>query len=323
MLSKKEMAIRREYLGGSEIHHLFSEKPYGCVRRLWFDKTGIEPDYPEAQNSHMARGTGLEPTVLKMLRKKYRDWKLTKPRPKVGLDGFSRASVDVLATPLPRGWETQPCLMEIKCPSVYNYRKILKSGEVTSAWLLQVQHYLGIYEDCDHAIVAMFSAENWDLTTFKVERDSRLIDIIRKRVSSFFENITKAPEGVEVGDVRCSECVYAVKCGREGHPVLDVEGVQNMENDPAYVKAVEGYREAKGIATAAEAEAEKYKSTLKTLLSGNQRIFGRGYTVSWSQKNSLDTKRMILDYEIDKAKYERPGQPFVTIRSNARKTAEI
>ena len=323
MLSKKELAARREYIGGSEIHHLFSEKPYGCVKRLWYDKAGIEPDYPETSNGHMQRGTGLEPVVLKMLRKLYKDWKLTKPKPVVGLDGFSRASVDVLATPLPRGWETAPCIIEIKCPSVYNYRKIIKEGNVPAYWLFQVQHYLGIYTDCSHAILAMFSAEDWNLTTFRIERDERLIGITRDRVRLFFENLTKVPEGVEVGDARCAECVYSVKCGREGHQVLDVEGRQDMENDPAYIKAVEGYKEAKAVMAAGEAEAEQHKDTLRKLLSDNQKIFGRGYTVSWSQKSSLDTKRMITDFEIDRTKYERLGTPFVLIRSSTRKDAEI
>ena len=50
-------------LGGSDIHHLFYEKPYGCSRKLWYEKTSQQPDYPVIASNIMKRGNKLEQLI--------------------------------------------------------------------------------------------------------------------------------------------------------------------------------------------------------------------------------------------------------------------
>lgn len=57
---------RRTGIGGSDIASLLQpflkeDVKYGCRRRLWYDKSGIEPDYPQDDTGPMELGRILEP----------------------------------------------------------------------------------------------------------------------------------------------------------------------------------------------------------------------------------------------------------------------
>src|SRR5947207_15926871 len=54
---------RRLGLGGSDMSDLFQIEPYGCQRRLWFDKRNTPPDYPPEATLAMQRGTELEDII--------------------------------------------------------------------------------------------------------------------------------------------------------------------------------------------------------------------------------------------------------------------
>src|SRR5262245_38151315 len=53
---EKFLEQRKLGIGGSDVAHLFNEPPYGCSRRLWLEKRGIPPDYPESPTDIMERG---------------------------------------------------------------------------------------------------------------------------------------------------------------------------------------------------------------------------------------------------------------------------
>ena len=60
--AKREQFLkeRAEILGGSDMVHLLGLEPFGCQRRLCYDKSGIEPDFPEETNADMRRGAAYE-----------------------------------------------------------------------------------------------------------------------------------------------------------------------------------------------------------------------------------------------------------------------
>jgi len=57
------LAERRLGCGGSEIHHIYNDKPFGCRLRLWYEKVGIPPDFPQQYNSLLDYGLYLEPWI--------------------------------------------------------------------------------------------------------------------------------------------------------------------------------------------------------------------------------------------------------------------
>jgi hypothetical protein len=60
MLTLKQIAERKKAIGGSDIPHLVGLEPFGCQRRLWYDKKGVPEDFPQQTNRHMKRGSAME-----------------------------------------------------------------------------------------------------------------------------------------------------------------------------------------------------------------------------------------------------------------------
>src|SRR5437773_9144411 len=54
---------RRLGIGASDMSDLFQIEPYGCQRRLWYDKRGTMPDYPPEETLAMQRGSELEKII--------------------------------------------------------------------------------------------------------------------------------------------------------------------------------------------------------------------------------------------------------------------
>lgn len=55
---------RSTAIGGSDVQHLLSLPPYGCKRRLWYDKKGVKADFPFLGNRHTRRGQLIEPLAI-------------------------------------------------------------------------------------------------------------------------------------------------------------------------------------------------------------------------------------------------------------------
>ena len=56
MITKEQLEARREYIGGSDAHHILGLEPYGCERYLWYDKTRQAPDYDTFNEDLLKRG---------------------------------------------------------------------------------------------------------------------------------------------------------------------------------------------------------------------------------------------------------------------------
>ena len=58
--------VRKTGFGGSDAHHYANIEPYGCARRVVYDKMGVPADYPFTGNNHTERGIWLEPIVAEL-----------------------------------------------------------------------------------------------------------------------------------------------------------------------------------------------------------------------------------------------------------------
>ncbi len=55
---------RTGFIGGSDLGSIVNAPPYGCARKLWYQKRAVEPDYEVPFRGHLLRGVKLEPLIV-------------------------------------------------------------------------------------------------------------------------------------------------------------------------------------------------------------------------------------------------------------------
>lgn len=316
MLTKKELKIRRQFIGGSDVPSILNLE-YGCALNLWYDKRGMPEDYPILNNHHMERGNALEPVVINLLKKKFK-YKIDKVMPKVSpIYPFMRGSIDGLIIAKGKEYLKEPVVLEIKCPSMNNFLKIKKEG-ISQSWIVQAQHYCAVW-DVKMVLFAIFNTELWELLTFEVNRDDELINGLIEKEEAFWKMVTEgpAPEPLPEGDKRCKKCTRRKTCGRD--EIIEEanfsEDELDVSNNAEFKEAIEEYLNAKEVKEEAELIIESSKERLDKILGNNKKMRGFGHQV-WRQQNIyLDTKTLFAEHpEIDKNKYTKLGKIFINIR---------
>jgi len=202
-------ADRRRGIGGSDVADVLSLPPYGCAARLFDEKKGITPDYPESYNPHMERGKALEDVAAREY-EKVEEVTTIKCYPQSNeVHPWMRGNIDRVimdATGNPAG------VLEIKCPARRTFLSLKKEG-LPEAWILQMQHYLYVY-DLNWGAFGILWAEGWEFIHFRVERDDQLIFQLIEREREFWEMVThgRRPERLPEGDARCRRCNRRVTC---------------------------------------------------------------------------------------------------------------
>lgn len=170
-------------LGGSDIHHLFNSEPYGCARKLWYEKTEQKSDYPVVASNVMKRGNKLE----QLIRDEYSEITERKIR---------RVNRMITNERLP--WAMCHLDAEIvtiddrgtgilECKSVGRpmYYKIKDDG-IPDSWIFQMQHYL-LTTDRKWGSYAILWADNWEFIHFDIEADKELQHSIIEAGENFGE----------------------------------------------------------------------------------------------------------------------------------------
>lgn len=297
---------RKGFIGGSDTHHIFNLLPYGCARRLWYEKRGIEPDYLPQENYHMKRGKFFEPIVAKLYEKQ--TGKKTRRVKQIVCKEFpfivGHLDRAILAEP---NQNNSP--LEIKCPSLRNFAKIKREG-VPEGYVLQVHHYLGLL-NADYGSYAIFSAETTELLTFDVPRNQKLIDTILQAEIEFWEKVQKAiePDRLPIADKRCQTCHWRITC--QGItlelPIGEAVARPDLEN------LVQDYAQARTILNEAEEYFEETKNGLKAKLGDTQVADVAGTTIYYKQIESerwnlkrLETERPELTKDYKQKTISRP-----------------
>ena len=211
---KADVKDRTRGIGGSDIHHLFSLKPYGCARNLWYEKTGVEADYPFFGNNATKRGNKLEALVAEEYAEE-KSMLLLERDDAFTYEDWAVGHIDRQIVP-----KIEPSgVLEIKVPGERMFRKIKKEG-LPDSYILQFQHYL-LLTRWAWGSFAIFWADGWELLTFDMEREEKIIYSISKAGRAFWEDIKNrnAPERLNASDKRCGKCSYRTTC--QGQHLLD------------------------------------------------------------------------------------------------------
>jgi len=310
---------RKGFIGGSDVHNLFSLKPYGCAVKLWYEKTGKKPDFPESYNPNIERGKALEPIIRKLYEEEsgedivvpskqfqHKEY----PFLRAFLDGLMFSDTDT------------PHVIEIKCLNRDSFYKARREG-LLDAYILQMQHYLMV-TGYQWGRFVIFWADGWALDDFKVERNQELIDKMlaaELRFWKFVENGPK-PDPLELGDKRCGKCLYRVSChGKKLQDLYDLQQEEheykNLSDSEDYQMAAEKYITDKAAFDEAKVDLETSKDALKELIGKMPGVYGCGLKIHYRQIKSKrwDTKRLSQDHKELEAEYKkevfsRPFKPY-------------
>lgn len=299
-------------VGGSEVHNLWSLEPYGCRRRLWYEKTGAKPDFIRLLTKDMERGIELESIVARL----YRQETGRKLLP----GGFHRdrdqpwliVHPDRQIKPLQEPRWVSCGLLEIKCPTVRKYLECKRNG-LPEAWVLQVQHGLGI-TGYGWGSFAVFSAELWELVHFDMPADQALIEKIQAEAGRFWRTVENgpAPDRLAPDDQRCQTCSFRTQC--QGAALLarvgpDAGPEAAQPRDDTLVPLLREYWQAKQLEREAAMLVEAARAPLESAIGDRQRLLAGDFKLHFAAREEVR-----LDTASLRAKYPDLCQQFETRR---------
>lgn len=273
------LAERRRGVGGSDVHHVFNQEPYGCARQLWFDKRAVAPDFVEDEAAVMQRGTRLEDLVAELyvertgraIERRPAITSQARPWARVNLDraivGDGPVTERLRAMVAERG----PGALEIKTHNDFLFRKVKRDG-LQAGHIFQLQHALMVTGYAWGAY-AVLHPDSWQLLHFDVARDDGLIALIAEAGERFWRMVEHGPmpEPLPEIDRRCKTCPWRRQC--RGDALLAAAGPLGREDAAAELAADEGlapllvdFREAERMADAANETLDVVKASIRTYL---------------------------------------------------------
>lgn len=236
---------RTKGIGGSDVQHLFSIKPYGCRRHLWYEKKGIEADFPFLGNNLTERGELLEDLIANIYAKKtgMAVYEMLQQQKHSKYD-FITAHYDRTIRQHTTDKETTG-ILEIKSVGKEVYYQIKADG-VPDSWILQLQHYLMISK-CTWGAFAIWWADGNEFVDFEVAAVKELQDMILDAEIKFWEMVHEGkeePDMIDPSDKRCKSCPYRTMC--QGQALLDSVDKSNdleVEIDNTMDGLIEKYEE--------------------------------------------------------------------------------
>lgn len=303
------LSTRKTGIGGSDIHHVFSEAPWGCARRLWFDKRDVPPDYPQEETAAMLRGTRLEGIVADLYAERTgrvvatTDGAIVHPE-----HPWARVNID-------REIEPQngsgPGVLEIKTHAYWPFKKVQKEG-LAAAHILQLQHAL-LVTGYQWGAFAILHPDSWTLLSFDVQRDDALVASIVDAGARFWHQVEHGPmpEALPEIDSRCKGCPWRRTC--RGGELLKAAGITD-DDQRALIEAAEDlaplladYRQAKALADDAEVTLDQIKEAIRMALGTRQAVECDGSKIYYREQVSQrwDTKALDVAHPELAAQFKR------------------
>lgn len=301
------LAERATGIGGSDAHHIHSLPPYGCARRLWYEKRGIPPDAPREMNSVMRRGVRLEDiaaeyyeevtgrdliNVTKAQRhKKY-------PQILVHIDRR------ITAQEKQRG----PGVFEAKTVGEYMWRKIKEDG-VPDYMLLQVQHAM-LATNLKWGALGLYQPDSDGLIHFDVERNEKFLEAHLDACLKFWAAVQQdePPPRLQMHldeHERCKTCPWTNTCQGEGMAELLSSAPPTPEHEPRLLPLIAEYRKIKPLVDEAEKELKRVEAEMKTLI-GDRVSVSVPMLVPGEKKSVRVDFKPRMEWDIKKLEHDKP-----------------
>jgi len=265
------LAERRTGIGGSDVHHVMNERPYGCARYLYYDKTGAEPDYNNENEGLFKRGHKLEPIIAAEY-EEATGKKVRRMQTRVNTDRpWERVNCDRQIVGDPRG----PGVLECKSMGAHAFSPVKRDG-LPAAHVLQLQWALMV-TGYKWGAFAVLEPASWELLTFEMERNEPLIASIGHEAAVFWARIRAKripPQLENEDDTRCQSCVYRKTCRGSvaTMQIAEPEITHPVEQDDTLAEIVQDYWAAKEAVAQADAVYDMVAAALKDRIGERQAI---------------------------------------------------
>ena len=322
-------ARRATGIGGSEWGDVLEMEPYGCPRRLWYEKRGEEPDYPKQQTKAMLRGQKLESIVADEVAE---DYHRVVRRPGLlasspDLPDWWKGNPDrMIASYNPGGDSEQPDVsrelpketgnLVIKTCNDWVFNRVKADG-AREEHVAQVHHYLGL-TGWGWGLLRYKNAASWEDYDVVVMGDDSILRAMVAAGNRFWRAVENgpAPDRLDASDSRCKRCHFRHTC--QGEALLPKEdrksdmGIEVVDDDEL-IRLVEQERQLDEIEKdAAEAKAV-IRDKIEARLGGPRRVQAGGHRVY----RLPDGTQRRVDRKMLEAKY--PDVAADVIRPSPRK----
>ena len=128
------------------------------------------------------------------------------------------------------------------------------------------------------------------MITFRVERDNELIEMLIDKEGRFWRSVEfgPRPDGLEIGDKRCKDCVRRKSCwGSEIELVenliaIDEDEIPDVSERTGYEEAIMEYQAAEIDKEEAQERMLTYRTTLEKIVGVRHVVKGRGRIIRWT-----------------------------------------
>ncbi len=260
---------RKHGLGGSDIASVLNEG-YGCALRLWNQKRGIEPDYPEEHNDAMELGQVLEPFFAK----KY-GLQTNRGLSKVNIhhhpehpELFVHADRMILGKPDSLG------VLEIKSLGRAMFWKTKREG-LPDDYSLQLAHAM-LVTGASWGSFAIGSRDTGELLWWDVQADPKLQARILDEALRFWVQVENgpAPDKLDPDDKRCQQCCYRERC--HGDNFVGIAAPAEYEQDDSLAPLVAEYLERRALRKEASDLFDETKEELATRMGQRGKVIAAG-----------------------------------------------
>lgn len=296
-MTQSEMnAIRSKGVGGSDIADILSIEPYGCSRRLWYSKRGVEKSNPKKDNPLFDRGHALEPVIAERFFREHPEITGSKRSTAYHPEhGFLFCHLDM--------WLDGGAIWEGKTAGREMFQRFKRDG-MPEYYLTQVQYSMEIcrrrheagdplYPDMPQgAFFGVLWPDGWQFKWIKAKREPKIgealvddaMDWWLSYMTELSEKHFEGPPRLAADDKRCGSCEYRTEC--QGKRMLEiaeeagneVEFVDMGEDFESKLIQLQGVKES---LSALKAEEDKLSAELKKELGGRQAVDVPGWRVTF------------------------------------------
>jgi hypothetical protein len=314
---------RRQGIGGSDWGDILGIEPYGCERRAWLDKRGVEPDV-DIKTGAMDRGMLLEQVIADTVANEHgyqirRPGRLARPKelPFWWIGNIDREII---------GHERGPGVLELKTKGPIPFRALKRNG-LDQSELAQCQHYLGL-TGRSWAHYHAREVVSWAPLDLIFEPLPDLLEQMVRAGERFWSEVknpaSEGPAKLAAKDPRCHRCPFPYVC--QGAEVLYTEADKmpgepiDMSDDYELVRLLDDYDDVKEMADEAVNLFESIKGKIWDHLADHGgfepgmrwRVFKRPIACIQASGNRFDTAAFKKAHPDLAEEYTKPyvNKPF-------------
>ncbi|WP_077623810.1 YqaJ viral recombinase family protein [Sediminibacillus massiliensis] len=287
------LAQRTKGIGGSDASIILGLNKYKTPFELWLEKTG-QTDLEDTAGEAAYFGNILEDMVAKEF--EIRSGKKVRKRNAI----LKHPEHPYILANIDRKVVGEQAVLECKTASMF-LAKDWESEEIPEAYLVQVQHYLGVtgYEKAYIAVLIGGQRFVWK----EIERDKELIEMIFEAEVHFWEHHVK--QGIPPAlDGSSAAEKFLKERYEKSNPDLTVDLAH------AYKSKIEQYHELKDSIKKLETQKKQLENEMKNELKEAETGFIHNYQVNWKPivSNRVDTKYLKKEFPEIYKKVTKPSK---------------